>query len=257
MTNLAHALHLTQETLWLHVVVFLRVGPIVALFPGFGEETVPLRIKLSLALAFTAVVAPMVAEGTGAGPGNWPVFPYIILSETVIGLSLGIGVRFFLMALQTAGSIAAQSTSLSQILGNSGITPMPAMGHVLVTGAVALAMIMDVHVRLAEMAILSYEVLPVGRLPEPGILSGWGVKQVAHSFEFAFVLAAPFVIISFLYNLMLGIINRAMPQLMVVLVGAPAITAGGLLLLMLLAAPMLTLWVTALQDFIEAPFGGG
>ncbi|MFC3118840.1 flagellar biosynthetic protein FliR [Jhaorihella thermophila] len=36
-----------------------------------------------------------------------------------------------------------------------------------------------------------------------------------------FSLSAPFVIASLLYNLTLGAINRAMPQLMVTLVGAP------------------------------------
>ncbi len=56
-----------------------------------------------------------------------------------------------------------------------------------------------------------------------------------------------------LYNLTLGIINRAMPQLMVVFVGAPAITAAGLVLLMLLAPVMLGLWAAALGEFIAAP----
>ena len=47
----------------------------------------------------------------------------------------------------------------------------------------------------------------------------------------AFTLAAPFVLVSVLYNLTLGVINRAMPQLMVVFVGAPVITGLGLAVL--------------------------
>ncbi len=60
---------------------------------------------------------------------------------------------------------------------------------------------------------------------------------MAQAFALGFSLAAPFVIAGFAYNLALGAINRAMPQLMVAFIGAPAITAGGLLILML-AAPV-------------------
>ena len=180
-----------------------------------------------------------------------------MLTETAIGLVIGIGIRLFLLALQTAGSIAGQATSLSQILGSAGIEPMPAMGYLLVLGGIALAMIMGLHVRLAEMTILTYGLFPVAHLPDASALTGWGVSQVAGAFGLAFTLAAPFVIVSVLYNVTLGIINRAMPQLMVVFVGAPVITGAGLVLLMVLAPTMLTIWMEALSAFIANPFGGG
>ena len=79
----------------------------------------------------------------------------------------------------------------------------------------------------------SYEILPMG-LPIPAAdLAAWGTARVAQAFALGFSLAAPFVIAAFAYNLALGAINRAMPSLMVAFIGAPAITAGGLLLLML------------------------
>ena len=96
---------------------------------------------------------------------------------------------------------------------------------------------------------------PVAQLPDTGAITAWGIRQVAASFALAFTLAAPFVIVSVLYNLTLGIINRAMPQLMVVFVGAPVITAGGLGLLFLMAPTMLTIWVQAIEAFVINPFG--
>jgi len=257
MNGLTDLIALSQEILTGHFIVFLRVAPIIALFPGFGERSVPMRIKLGLALALTVLVATAVGPGL-PGPDRAGVpLGQLVLIESGIGLLLGIGVRLFVLALQTAGSIAAQSTSLSQILGNASITPMPAMGHVLVTGAVALAMILDLHVRLAEMVVLSYRIFPLAEGLAGAEVAQWGVGRVAHAFGFAFTLAAPFVIASLLYNLTLGIINRAMPQLMVVFVGAPAITGAGLFLLMLLAPTMLAIWVEALQGFLADPVGGG
>jgi flagellar biosynthetic protein FliR len=53
------------------------------------------------------------------------------------------------------------------------------------------------------------------------------------------------------------VINRAMPQLMVAFVGAPLITFGGLLLLMMLAPAMLYVWLQALSTFAASPFNHG
>jgi len=246
----------SRDLLWLHALVFLRVAPMIALFPGFGERSVPMRIKLGLALALAAIVTPAVA------PDLLPALPREaglvrpILVETGIGAALGIGLRLFVLALQTAGMIAAQATSLSQILGTAGVTPMPAMGHLLLSGALALAMSLGLHLRLAEMAVTSYLWLPLGQIPAAAAVAQWGIARVAQAFGFAFTLAAPFAIASMLYNLTLGIINRAMPQLMVVFVGAPAITAAGLVLLMLFAPTMIGLWIGALGDFLADPLGG-
>ena len=255
MSGIAELLQISQDLLWLHAIVFLRVGPIMALFPGFGERVVPVRVKLVLTLAFATVVAPATSPYIDTNQIKDLKVAWIILSETAVGLMIGIGFRMFLLALQTAGSMAAQATSLSQIFGTAGATPLPAIGHLLSTGGIALAMILNLHVHVAEMVILTYTIFPVGTLPDASSTSEWGVAQVAGAFSLAFSLAAPFVLISVLYNLTLGIINRAMPQMMVVFVGAPVITAGGLILLFLLAPIMLSVWSVALQGYIANPFG--
>ena len=46
-----------------------------------------------------------------------------------------------------------------------------------------------------------------------------------------------------------------MPQLMVAFVGAPAITAAGLILLFLTAPILLSVWIRALDLFLGNPFG--
>lgn len=167
---------------------------------------------------------------------------------------IGLGVRLFILSLQTAGAIAAQSTSLSQIMGGAAIEPLPAMGHVLTIGAFALAVMTGLHVKAAQLLIHSYVILPIGLFLAPNHVADWGLSQVAYAFELAFLLAAPFVIMSILYNLALGVINKAMPQLMVAFVGAPLITLGGLFLLFLVAPLMLSVWLSALDQFMSSPF---
>ena len=252
MQGLADLGVLLQDQLWHGFTVFLRVGALVTLLPGFGEQSIPVRIRLIVAFAFTVIVAPAV-QATPVAPGIDAV-ALLVLSETLAGLVLGLGIRMFVLALQTAGAIAAQSTSLSQILGNAGVEPLPAMGYILMMGALALAVISGLHIRAAELLILSYSFIPMGIFSPASDVTDWGLDQVRRAFSLAFTLAAPFVLLSVLYNLALGAINKAMPQLMVAFVGAPVITFGGLALLFLASPLILSVWLEALNGYLASPF---
>ena len=241
-----------SETLWLGFLVFLRVAATVSLLPAFGEQSIPMKVKLVIALAFTVIVGPAI----GLLPPDFTLDKVALfaLTETVSGVLIGLGIRLFILALQTAGAIAAQSTSLSQILGGAALEPLPAMGYILTISALALAAMSGLHIKAAELMILSYEVLPFGLFVGGGDVATWGTAQISRAFALAFVLSAPFVLMSVVYNLTLGVINKAMPQLMVAFVGAPVITLGGLLILFLAAPTMLTVWLGALDSFMSNPF---
>ena len=86
-------------------------------------------------------------------------------------------------------------------------------------------------------------------------MSEWGVSRIKSAFSLAFSLAAPFVIASLVYNVAFGVINRAMPQLMVAMGGAPAITLRGLALLLIVSPILLAVWWSELLLFVQSPFG--
>jgi flagellar biosynthesis protein FliR len=239
--------------LWHGAMVFLRVSALVSLLPAFGDRSVPTRVKLGLSIAFTMIVAPAIP--VISAPEGVYLLAGFAVSEVGIGLALGFGIRMFILVLQTAGSIAAQSTSLSQILGGAGVEPVPAMGFVLVVGGLALAVMAGLHMRAAAFLIASYDLLPFSTIPDGRQMSQWGLRQISQGFSLAFLMAAPFVIASVIYNLTLGVINRAMPQLLVAFVGAPVITFGGLFLLFASAPVMLAVWVDALNLFLQNPGG--
>lgn len=254
---LAELMNVGQIGLAIGFVVFLRVGAAMAVLPAFGEQAVPQRVRLVLAVAFTVIVTPAVAVQVKPVVEAGGSMLLLLFGEVAVGLALGIALRMFVLVLQIAGSIAAQSTSLSQIFGTIALEPLPAIGHVMVISGLALAVMAGLHVRVAEAFIGSYIVFPPGIIPTPGIVADWGLDRIARSFELAFTLAAPFVIASFVYNIALGVINKAMPQLLVAFVGAPAITAGGLILLFLSLPVILSVWNAGVEAFLANPYGAG
>jgi len=252
IASLTRLTGLGTELLWTGLYVFLRVGAMMALLPAFGELTIPVRVKLVLALSFTAIVAPAVAQDVAPLQGLLAV---PLATETAAGLVLGIGLRLFVWALQIAGAIVAQATSLSQLFATSRIEPQAAMSHLFVVAGLALAVTTGLHVKTAELLILSYDILPAGRMPGATDVAEWGLDRVAHAFSLGFTLAAPFTIAALVYNLALGVINRAMPQLMVSFVGAPALTLGGMVLMAVAGPTALAAWLFAFDGFFLSPFG--
>lgn len=251
ISDLASLVGMGQAAIWTGFLVFLRVGAVMALLPAFGEQSVPPRVRLVLALAFTAIIAPAVEPKVAQLPEGLAL---PLVTEVVAGLALGLGFRLFVLGLQTAAAIIGQATSLAQLFGGVGADPLPAIGHVMTLAGLALAVSAGLHVRAAEAILLSYDALPPGRPPDAADLAEWGLFRIASVFSLAFMLAAPFLVASLIYNLALGVINRAMPHLMVAFVGAPALTLCGLAL-MAVATPLgLMVWLRALEGFAANPF---
>ena len=255
MSELTQLFAFLEDGVWIAALIFMRVTAAMAMLPAFGEQVTPMRVKLVAALAFSAIIAPVVWSqmATAYVEGGW--YP-LLGTEVLAGLIIGILFRLFVIVLQIAGTVAAQSTSLSQIFGGGlGSEPQPAMSTLLVVGGLCLAVMAGLHIRIAEALILSYELFEPGNPISAIDLSRWGIARVSQAFALGLTLAAPFVLASLVYNLALGAINRAMPQLMVAFVGAPAISLGGLIILMIVAPLMLTFWLSVFLEQVDLTRG--
>ncbi len=248
--GLAGLIDVAEGLAWAAVLVFVRVGAMVALMPGFGDQAVPQRVKLALVIAFTLVLAPILAETALPLPAL-----AALAGEAVAGLILGIGMRLFLLALQTAAAIIAQASTLSQLFAGATPDPQPAIGNLFAVAGIALALVAGLHLHAITLVLLSYDLLPAGGYPDAAAAADWNLGLVSHTFSLAFSLAAPFVIASMIYNLALGAINRAMPQLMVSMVGAPALTLGALALMALATPILLAVWLQVFEAYLANPFG--
>jgi flagellar biosynthetic protein FliR len=237
------------------LLTFARTSGAVSFAPAIGERMLPSRVRLALAVVLTMVVFPLARQHYSHEKIGTYWFVGLFATELVIGVLLGIGLRFFVVCLQMAGSIAAQSTSLSQIFGTAASDPQPAIGHVLVLAGLAVATSLGLHVQIVKFVAQSYAIMSPGMAVASIDVATWGTQQIANMFALGFSIAMPFVIAGLLYNVALGAINRAMPQLMVSFVGAPAIALAGLVLLFFLAPLMISVWRSALMEFMQSPFG--
>ncbi|MEL6979996.1 MAG: flagellar biosynthetic protein FliR [Pseudomonadota bacterium] len=239
------------------MAVFTRISAIVFLLPGVGERMISIRIKLIAAVAFAIVTWPLIpVDAKEAGFALKPTLTslgYALVAEAIAGLILGFSIRLLIFAIQTAGMIAAQSLSISQIFGGVSADPEPTIATLLTLAAIALALNLGLHIKAVSLIAISYQILPLGVFPAGADVAAWTASRYAQAFGLAVSLALPFLVISFGYNLALGFINRAMPQMMVAFVGLPAITWAGILLLMVVSSAILTTWSRELDAAFLAP----
>ena len=106
-------------------------------------------------------------------------------------------------------------------------------------GAVTL-LSMNFHITVVAAMVRIYTEIPVGALER--VNQEMLIGSVFDAANFAFLLAWPFVAVNLLYNLCLGFINKALPQLMVAFVGAPFMVGAGATLFALSVSALLYAW---------------
>ena len=237
-------------------LVFVRIAAIVSLAPGFGEVFLPARMKLAVALAYSAIVWTLAAPQLDTKAVEPLAFALLAIGELVTGIILGLTLRYSIYSMQIAAAIIAQSASLSQIFGpGAAPDPLPAIGNLLLLTAIAAAFANGLHVKLALAMASSYDIVAIGKISAAHDAAEWLTAHASGAFNLAFSLAASFLAFFLLINIAYGAINRAMPTLMVSFVGAPVLTAVVLNALMYLSALMLEIWLAAFETLLKNPFG--
>lgn len=241
-------------TIFTALGIFVRMSVFAILLPGLGEVSISIRIRLLVALVMTWIVFPVVLVENRLDQMAIADITTLFIAELIYGFMLGFSLRVMIYVLQIAGTIIAQAMSLSQVLG-AGLTEEPntTVSSLLLLAGTTLVVTLDLHIEAIRLFIQSYEMFPFGSLPDLDMIAHWATEKSVWAFAFALSLSLPFVILNFIYNVALGMISRAMPQLMVSFVGMPAITGASIILLALSIGALLSFWLinfdSAFLDF--------
>jgi flagellar biosynthetic protein FliR len=223
------------------LLVFARVGTMVMFLPGLGEMSVPVRVRLTIALLLAAMLLPLHRAAYPvdlALPG--PVLA-LLFQELLIGAVLGLTARLTISALQVAGSVIAQQlglgfvTAVDPTMGQQGVI----IGNFLSVLGITLLFATDLHHLVIAALNDSYTLFKPGEIPLLGDVAALFTRTVGAAFRVGVQLSAPFLVFGLLFNLGLGVLSRLMPQMQVFFVGLPlSILIGLLILLVVLAAMM-------------------
>jgi flagellar biosynthetic protein FliR len=254
MPEFTHAILQLVDPGRVHVLalVISRASGLLILAPIYGGAEVPLKVRALLCLAVALLVMPGQWDSSPPQPHSLLHLATFVGSELAIGYVLGLGIWTILTAMQLAGQAISQSggLALAEVINPTGDANLPVISQFLYLLAVAIFAMLGGHRMVMAGLLETFAVLPLGGAP---VAADWNATLTAllsQSCELGVRVAAPTVVALLLANVVLGLLNRTIPQLnlMVVGFGINALVTLGVLCLSLGGIG----WV--LQDELELAF---
>jgi flagellar biosynthetic protein FliR len=236
------------------ILAFARIGTMVMLLPGLGELSVPVRVRLTVALVLTAVLLPLHRNDYQLDLRSFGPLLVMLAEEMFIGAVLGLAARLTISALQVAGSVIAQQlglgfvTAVDPMQGQQGIL----VGNFLTILGITLFFAFDLHHLVIAALNDSYKLFAPGDIPLLGDVAALTTRTIAGAFKVGIQLSAPFLVFGLLFNLGLGVLSRLMPQMQVFFVGVPLSILLGFLILMLTVGAMMGVFLESVGSVLIA-----
>ena len=235
------------------LVMFARVGAVLMLLPVFSEEAVPGQIRLLMALGMSAglwgVISPSIPDAAIAQHA----LAASALSETLVGLSIGMIIRIMFHAAAMAGSIVSLQIGLSSALvadpSQGGHTTL--LSKFAAVAAAVVCMAFDVHHLWIASIVESYGVLPVGGLPPAADFAELAIVAVGRAMALALSLAAPLIVYGILFNVALGLASRLAPAIQLFFILQPLNLILGLALFGTVIGLMLATFAQEMAEWIQ------
>jgi flagellar biosynthetic protein FliR len=224
-------------------VVFCRVAGCVMTAPAIGSERIPVRVRLYISIGVSiALAAPLLDTVEKALHGaSLATVIVVSISETVIGVLIGLTCRLFLLAMETMAAAVTMSIGLGNALGApiNEAEPLPALASLIVLGTTVLIFVLDQHLELIRGLRQSYEVVSISTLLSPDKMLREFAKTLGEAHLILLRISSPFLLFGLLTNVGLGFLNRMVPQVPVYFVSTPLLIILGVYWLYFLSPDML------------------
>jgi flagellar biosynthesis protein FliR len=240
------------------MLMFARIGTMIMLMPGLGELSVPVRVRLVIALVLTAALFPL---HRGAFNIDLRSFGPVLLAggqELIIGAVLGLTARVTISALQIAGSVVAQQLGLGFVTavdpsqGQQGVI----VGNFLTILGITLLFATNLHHLVIAALHDSYQLFRPGEVPVVDDVAALIARTTTAAFKVGVQLSAPFLVFGLLFNVALGVLSRLMPQMQVYFVATPLSILLGFLILLIVIGSMMGTFLGYVESVLRqlAPY---
>ena len=232
------------------VLVLARVGATLAFLPGLGEATIPAVVKAGMVLTLTILLLPIVEPLLPPRPDSEVALALLVMTELANGMWFGWLARVLTISLPLAGQFIADFAGLANVLlPNPDLGPQTtAIAQLYDIAVPALVLSSGLYTELISALVGFYRLIPPGTIAWVPDSAATTVSVIAHSFDLALRLAAPFILAAIAWHVAIGLIARLVPRLQIFFVALPGQIGLGLLLLAAVAAPTIGAWIEAMQS---------
>jgi flagellar biosynthetic protein FliR len=205
------------------VLVLGRISAFLATLPVFGWLTVPMRVRVGLAVVLTALFAIVLPPAALRLGGNWLEASLLLVREIITGLGLGLAVALVFSAVNQAAEIIRIQMGLAEasiIDPLSGQESQP-LGTLMEMTFAVLLLVAGGHRLILALVVRSYEAFPLGQPAEVAALTESLIQAGSLMLVFGLKLAAPLLAAFLLLAVVLAILARVLPEMNILLASLP------------------------------------
>ena len=203
------------------ILLFFRFAALFMATPIFSHKNIPMNIKTSMAFFFTVVFYSSMPPVTIAI--NVPSIILAILSEFMLGLAVGIILQITYNIITFAGgqiSFMMGFSMASAIDPQSGIS-MPIISQFLSLMALMVLFSLNLHHWMLLFIDNSLHTIPLGGFLMQENLFHYIIHAASNMFLVGFMIAFPITALSWLADVMFGMLMKTMPQFNLLVIGFP------------------------------------
>jgi flagellar biosynthetic protein FliR len=213
------------------LTISVRLTGLMLFAPFFGSAAMPVRIKAMLVIALTALLYPSVShEITAQTIANWP---FVIFTELLIGMGMGIATNLIFEAVQLTGQILGvqMGYSLVNILDPQSQVETTVVAMFYQSIVMLLFLRMDVHYWLLRAVGNSFRYVPPGSAHLNSLFTVSILNTVGDMFGLGIQIAAPVLSATLAADIVLGLLGKSSPQMPLMLLGPAVKSLLGMLVL--------------------------
>jgi flagellar biosynthetic protein FliR len=203
------------------VLTLCRVGAMIAAAPVLGAASAPMRVRALLAIGVSAMITVVFWSTHVPEPANLLQLLVLAAKEAAWGLALGLGVAILFAGLQATGQLLGEMSGmqLADAIDPTFNINTPLFGQLLNLTALAAFVLIGGHRQVMAALLDSFSAMPPGSAWFSDGLATALIDVTGQSFQLGVRAAAPVLTAVLLATLILGFVNRTLPQLNVMAVG--------------------------------------
>lgn len=212
-------------------MVFIRCSAMLLSSPIFAGQSSPVQIRIFTTLAISGALTMVVQPKIGAPPADLYGLAAVATQEAIAGLLIGSFINLAMQAAQIAGAIMdfQLGLSLSQVLNPVSGVSVTILAQFKYMLAVVILFAMNGHHLMIEAFASSYTAVPTLSMATLNAISTNITVLIGNVMLLGLQIAMPVLGASLIIDAALGLMNKAVPQMQVFIVGMPAKTAVGLM----------------------------
>ncbi len=237
-----------------YLLIFARISAVFMMAPGLSDTHIPMRYRLLFSLALAIAFKDILPIPITSEKIDGVLLVALLVQETIIGSIIGFIARLLLSILDVLGNILSLQTGLgnAMVFNPSMGGQTPVLDNFVILSGLMLFFAMDLHYLVIRSVIQSYHFFPI-HTDHP--LLGHFLSSLeklplffSKSFTIACQLSLPFLILGVVFQFMLGLLNRVVPNIQIFFISLPLQILLGFVLIFTILALVLHL---SLQNFSE------